>query len=135
MTALRKLLEFLVLAGLDPIDQLPPLLGILEEVFEEKNFKKVIFEPFLCIDFSKKWSKKSNFLDKIVCRSYCTVWWGIFFRLVHLSYYLAVDQSFFLSPTPLYRASGDKRSEASHVKIAFFLLMRCAFSHIFFLIF
>ena len=91
MTALRKLLEFLVLAGLEPIDQLPPLLGILEEVFEEKNFKKVIFEPFLCIDFSKKWSKKSNFLDKIAYRSYCTVWWGIFFRLVHLSYYLAVD--------------------------------------------
>ena len=91
MTALRKLLEFLVLAGLEPIDQLPPLLGILEEVFEDKNFKKVIFEPFLCIDFSKKWSKKSNFLDKIACRSYCTVWWGIFFRLVHLFYYLAVD--------------------------------------------
>ena len=36
----------------------------------------------------------------------------------------------FLSPTPLYRASGDKRSEASQVKIAFFLLMRYAFSHI-----
>ena len=55
------MLESLVLAGLEPINQLPPLLGILEEVFEEKKFKKVIFEPLLCIDFSKKMEQKIKF--------------------------------------------------------------------------
>ena len=61
LRARRKLLESLVLAVLEPIDQLPLLLGMLEEVFEEKKFKKVIFEPFLCIDFSKKMEQKIKF--------------------------------------------------------------------------
>ena len=90
MTALRKLLEFLVLAGLEPIDQLPPLLGILEEVFEEKISKKLFLSHFYASISPKNGAKNQISLTKLpAVPVYSLV--GDFFRLVQLSNYLAVD--------------------------------------------
>ena len=107
--------------GLEPNGKLPPPLGILEEVFQEKKIQKIFFKRLRYINFSKKLSKKSDPLDKVACRSYCTDWCRIFLGIFHFTYNLAVDWSLFFRGTSLYRATGDERSEVSEVKIAIFL--------------
>ena len=63
--ALRKSLESLVLEGLEPSSKLPPPLGILEEVYEEKIFKKIFLSRLDTSISQKNGAKNQITLTKL----------------------------------------------------------------------